>query len=322
MTKTSCSKISLTGSMTALVTPFCEGEIDWPRLDALIDRQIAGGTDWLVPCGTTGESPTLTSEEQERFLEAVLSRSAGRCPVLAGTGSNSTREAVGRTTRAARAGANAVLVVAPYYNRPTQEGLFRHFAAVAEAVEIPVVMYNVPFRTGVEIGNDVVVRLREECPNIVAIKHATGSVAGVTDLLERCDIAVLSGDDSITWPMMSIGAVGVISVLGNLCPELLSSLVKAAAAGDLEAAATSHRIVYDIAEGMGRQGPNPLPIKTAMAICGLIREEFRLPLCPLTEAARDEIAALLKRHELIVPEDSRSSRTTRKIAPAKAKQVV
>jgi len=295
------SSTELRGSMTALVTPFRDGEVDWPRLDALVDRQIAGGTDWLVPCGTTGESPTLTSSEHDKVLERVVTRAGNRRPVLAGTGTNSTSETIRRTRMAAEAGADAALVVAPYYNRPTPEGLFRHFAEVAESVNLPIVLYNVPFRTGVNISNDVVVRLREAYPNIVAIKHATGSVDGVTELLGRCDIAVLSGDDSLTWPMMALGAVGVISVIGNISPSLLKSLVTAALEGDQSAALRHHRKLYDLAEGIGRHGPNPLPIKTAMAICGLIEEEFRLPLCPLGREARADIEQVLRRHELLGP---------------------
>ncbi|MHC4698873.1 MAG: 4-hydroxy-tetrahydrodipicolinate synthase [Planctomycetota bacterium] len=283
--------------MTALVTPFRNGDVDWPRLDALADRQINAGTDWLVPCGTTGESPTLTPSEYQRVVEAVIARASGRCPVLVGTGSNSTAEAIRRTKYAASVGADAALVVAPYYNRPTQEGLFRHFAKIAESVDLPIVLYNVPIRTGVAISNDVVVRLRETYANVEGVKHATGTVDGVTDLLSRCDITVLSGDDCLTWPMMAVGAVGVISVLGNLCPELLKSLVTVAREGNHLAALQCHQKVCRIAEGIGRVGPNPLPIKAAMAICGLLEEEFRLPLCPLDSQARVEVERVLRQHE-------------------------
>ena len=287
------------GSMTALVTPFVGGEVDWTRLDALVDRQIEGGIDWVVPCGTTGESPTLTEREHAEVLQAVIARAEGRCPVMAGTGSNSTSETVRRTQHAASAGADAALLVAPYYNRPTPEGLYRHYAMVAEAVELPLVIYNVPVRTGVNIPNDVVVRLREDFPHVAAVKHATGSVDGVTDLLGRCDIAVLSGDDAITWPLMALGAVGVISVISNLVPSLVGSLVQAALEGDCTAARHHHRKVYDLAQGIGRFGPNPLPIKAAMAMAGLLEEDSRLPLCPLDEPARAGIEQVLRRHELL-----------------------
>lgn len=285
--------------MTALVTPFRSGEVDWPCLDALVDRQIQGGTDWLVPLGTTGESPTLTQAEREKVLHAVVSRAAGRCPVMAGTGTNNTAQTVDLTKQAASAGANAALVVAPCYNRPTQEGLFRHFAKVAESVDLPIVLYNVPARTGVNITNDVVVRLREAFPDIVAIKDATGHVDSMTDLRSRCDIAVLSGDDSLAWPFMALGAVGVISVIANLSPSLMKSLVTAALEGNVGGALEVHRKVYDLAVEIGRFGPNPLPIKTAMAITGLLAEEFRLPLCPLDADARAGIQRVLRRHELV-----------------------
>ena len=215
------STLTLQGSMTALVTPFREGEVDWACLDALVDRQIEGGTDWLVACGTTAETPTLTRSERAKIIDVVIARAGDHCRVMVGTGSNSTAVTVGQTREAAAAGASAVLVVAPYYNRPTAEGLFRHFAKVAESVDLPIVLYNVPKRTGVSISNDVVARLRRAFPHIAALKHATGSVDGVTELLELCDIAVLSGDDALTWPLMSIGAVGVISVISNLAPSLI-----------------------------------------------------------------------------------------------------
>ncbi|MCH8966491.1 MAG: 4-hydroxy-tetrahydrodipicolinate synthase, partial [Planctomycetes bacterium] len=285
--------------MTALVTPFHNGEVAWDTFDRLVDRQIAGGTSWLVPCGTTGESPTLTDSEHDRMIEAVVQRAGGRVRVMAGTGSNCTAEAIRRTQRAASIGANAALVVAPYYNRPTAEGLYRHFAAIAESADIPIVLYNVPVRTGVNISNDVVVRLRNAYPRIVAIKHATGSVDGVTDLLSRCDITVLSGDDALTFPLMCLGARGVISVVANLRPSVVHSLVQAVMKGELTAAAKHHRALCLLAEGLGRFGPNPLPIKTAMAIAGLLSEEFRLPLCPLDADARTGVEELLRRHEII-----------------------
>ena len=291
-------KAGLCGSMTALITPFSGGEVDWPRVEELIDRQIEAGTDWLVPCATTGESPTLTPTEREGIVERVVKRCAGRCRVLAATGCNCTFETIVRTKQAVDLGADAAMLVTPYYNRPSDEGLFRHYAAVAEAVELPLVLYNVPARTGVDISNDVVVRLRNQYPHVAAIKHATGRVDGVTDLLRRCDIAVLSGDDSLTWPLMALGAVGVVSVLGNLVPALVQSLVRAAVEGDSRGGLRYHQELSDLAEGLGRHGPNPLPIKAAMALVGLIEEEFRLPLCSLEKTARGEIEHLLRRHEL------------------------
>jgi 4-hydroxy-tetrahydrodipicolinate synthase len=252
-----------------------------------------------VPCGTTGETPTLSPTERKKILETTLEHAQDKCAVMPGTGANSTSTTIQLTKDAARTGADAALVVTPYYNRPTQEGLFRHFAAIAEAVEIPLVLYNVPARTGCDLQNDTIVRLREKFPTIAAVKDATGGMDRVTDLIARTDIAVLSGDDVLTWPMMVCGAVGVISVLGNLAPRLMGSLVRAAARRDSKTALQLHKKVYDFAVGIGVHGPNPIPIKTAMSIAGLIEEEFRLPLCPLDDQARDAIAKLVLRHELM-----------------------
>ena len=290
---------ALAGSMTALVTPFRNGEVDWAALSLLVERQIAGGADWLAPCGTTGEAPTLTDEERDHILESVIAAAEGRCGVMAGTGSNCTAKTVQATKAAASRGVHAALVVTPYYNRPTQEGLFRHFAAVAEAVDIPIVLYNVPVRTGVNLSNDTVVRLRERFPHVAGLKDASGAVDGVTDLVQRCDIAVLCGDDALTWPMMAVGAVGVISVLSNLQPELMKRLVTSAREGDIPASVSYHRRVFAAAGALGRFGPNPIPVKTAMAVAGLIAEEFRLPLCPMEGEARRNLERLLRRHEMI-----------------------
>lgn len=296
---TRCSDgVNIGGSMTALVTPFRGGQVDWDCWDRLVDRQIAAGTDWLVPIGTTGESPTLSHEERERLIESILSRVAGRRPVMVGTGTNNTSETVNRTRQAAVAGAQAVLVVAPSYNRPTPEGLFRHFAAVAESVEIPIVLYNVPARTGVYLDNDTVIRLRKQFPHIVALKDATGSIDNITELTNRSDIGILCGDDALTWPFMALGARGVVSVIGNLVPSLMKSLVSAAQAMNGQEALRIHKKVYDLATAIGVLGPNPIPIKTAMGIAGLLKPEFRLPLCPLDAEQVDQIALILRRHEV------------------------
>lgn len=290
---------NLRGSMTALITPFRDGEVDFACLGRLVERQIAGGTDWLVPLGTTGETPVLSENERERILETVLTVTNKRRPIMAGTGTNSTKSTVEHSRRAAAMGADALLVVVPYYNRPTQEGMFRHFAAVAEAVDLPVVLYNVPARTGATLSNDTIARLRSGFANITAIKDATGSVEGMSELLSRCDIKVLSGDDTLTWPMMALGAVGAVSVISNLRPAWMKALVAAALAGDTSLALTNHRRVHDFASSIARFGPNPLPIKTAMAIVGLIEEEFRLPLCPLDAEARSGVERVLRRHEML-----------------------
>jgi 4-hydroxy-tetrahydrodipicolinate synthase len=292
---------TLSGSMTALVTPFRGGDIDWAAMAVLLDRQIEGGTDWLVPCGTTGETPTLSDEECTQLIELTIERAAGKCSVMVGTGANSTRETLERTKHAAALGADAALLVTPYYNRPTQEGMFRHYAAIAERVDLPLVLYNVPLRTGVNLSNDTVVRLRERYPHIAAIKDASGCVDHVTDLLSRSDITVLCGDDALTWPMMALGAEGVISVISNLVPRLMKSLVESAQRRDMGDALVYHRRVFDLAMGLAKFGPNPIPIKTAMAVAGLIAEEFRLPLCPADPSQREAIEALLRRHEILEP---------------------
>ncbi len=281
------------GSMVALVTPYRDGEVDWKRLDELVDAHVAAGTDVLVPCGTTGESPTLTHEENDAVVAAVVRRAAGRVPVVAGTGSNSTHEALQMTRHARRNGADGSLLVAPYYNRPSQEGIFRHFKTIADAVDFPHVLYNIPGRCGVEISCDTIVRLREACPNIVAVKHATGSMDGASELLSRCDIAVISGDDSMTLPLMAVGAVGVISVLANIIPRDVKAMTDAALAGDWAAARTWHQRMFRLARGMLTIEVNPVPIKTAMAILGMIEEEFRLPLCPMSPASRERLRAAL-----------------------------
>ena len=292
------------GVLTALVTPFRGGKIDWPTLDRLVDRQIAAGVDWLVPLGTTGEAPTLTEAERRQVLERIIERTAGRRPVLAGTGTYCTAESTARTRIAAETGAKAAMLVTPYYNRPTQEGMYRHFASVASSVDIPIVLYNVPGRCGVRLENETIARLARDLPNIVAVKDATQCVENVTALASECEITILCGDDALTYPFMCLGAKGVISVLANLSPGLLKSLVAASKEGDFMTAQPSHRKVFDLATGLSRLGPNPVPIKTAMAVAGLIEEEFRLPLCPMNSESRATIVNLLQRHEL-------AQRTTR-----------
>lgn len=290
--------MKITGSITALVTPFRNGQVDYDALDRLVDRQVAAGTDWLAACGTTGEAPTLSAEEQDKVITRVAQRARGRCPVMAGTGTYDTASTVARTRRAAELGAQAVLIVTPYYNRPSQAGLLQHFAAASQATKLPVVLYNVPARTGVHLSNETIAALRKNHDNIVALKDASNSTEHVTDLLGRCDIDVLSGDDVLTLAMMSLGAVGVISVLSNLVPQLMKTLVTSAAAADLTSARIAHRKVQDLAQTLATCGPNPVPIKTAMAMCGLIQEEFRLPLCAADSEARARITAMLRRHEI------------------------
>ncbi len=284
--------------MVALVTPFRNGEVDYETLDKLVEFHVEAGTDALVPCGTTGESPTLTHQENNKVIAAVVRAAKGRLKVLGGTGSNSTSEAIEMTAAARKNGADGSLLVAPYYNRPPQEGLFQHFAAIARAVDFPHVLYNIPGRCSVEISTDTIVRLREACPNIVAVKHATGSMDGASELLGRCDIAVISGDDSMTLPLMAVGAVGVVSVLANLVPKDVKAMTTAALAGDWETARRWHHRMFKLAKGLLTLEVNPIPIKTAMALKGMIGDEIRLPLTPMAPANRAKLEATLKEYGL------------------------
>ncbi len=284
------------GSMVALVTPYRDGEIDWKTLDGLVDFHIDAGTDVIVPCGTTGESPTLTHQENDAVTAAVVKRAKGRVLVMAGTGSNSTREALAMTRHARENGADGALLVAPYYNKPTQEGLFQHFATIAREVDFPQVLYNIPGRCAVEVGTDTIVRLREACPNLVAVKHATGSMDGASELRSRCDIDIISGDDSMTLPLMAIGGVGVISVLANIVPKDVKAMTDAALQGDWPTAQIWHHKMFRLAKGLLTLEVNPIPIKTAMAMRGMLAEDFRLPLCPMQPANREKLETALKNY--------------------------
>jgi len=274
----------LRGCYTALVTPFSGGAVDYAALKALVEEQIEGRIDGLVPVGTTGECPTLDFEEHPKVIEAVIEAAAGRCQVIAGTGANSTEEAVRLTKRAAEAGADASLQVTPYYNKPNQEGLYRHFSKVADEGGLPVVLYNVPGRSGREIAVDTIARLAGN-ENVVAVKEAGGSVDRVSQILSTCDITVLSGDDSLTLPMMSVGAAGVISVASNILPSDVTRLVHAALDGDWDDARALHYRLYPLFRDLFVD-TNPIPIKAAMAMVGKIREEYRLPLCEISDANR------------------------------------
>ena len=267
------------GAYTALVTPFTrEGAVDWTRLRELVEFQIDAGIDGLVPVGTTGESPTLDYEEHRRVIEEVVATARGRVPVIAGTGGNSTQEAIELTRHAQRAGVQATLQVTPYYNKPTPDGLRAHFTAVAE-IGLPVVLYNVPGRTACEIPVEVVADLARH-PMIVAVKEAGGSVDRVSRILDACDIAVLSGDDALTLPMMSVGAVGVISVASNVIPGGIAGLVRAATADRWAEARALHRRYYRLFNALFLE-TNPQPVKAALALMGRIEETYRLPLCPV-----------------------------------------
>ncbi len=287
------------GCTVALVTPFRDGAVDEPALRSLVDWHIEQGTPTISPVGTTGESPTLAHDEHERVIAAVVEQVAGRAQVMAGTGSNATSEAVRLTRFAARAGANAALVVTPYYNRPTQEGMYAHYARIAESVDLPLVLYNVPVRTGRNLEPETVERLAR-VGRIVAIKEAAGSLDQVSDLVSRCpDLTVLSGDDSLTLPMMSVGAEGVVSVVANLVPRDVMDLITAMAQGDLTAARARHAALFPLCRDLLGAAPNPIPIKTAMALLGRGNGELRLPLDPPGEALRQRLSQTLKRYGLL-----------------------
>jgi 4-hydroxy-tetrahydrodipicolinate synthase len=286
------------GLTVALVTPFRNGEIDFGELNRLVDWHVEQGTDCLCPTGTTGESPTLDHEEHERVIACVVERAAGRIKVMAGTGSNSTREAIRLTRSARRAGADGALLVGPYYNKPTQEGYYRHFAAVAEAADLPIVLYNIPGRTGSNILPETIARLAE-IPTIVGIKEATGSLDQASQIAALCDLTLLSGDDSLTLPIMSIGGQGVVSVVGNILPRDVRALIAAFDAGDLRGAREWHRRLFPLCRDLLGVATNPIPIKTAMKLLGRGTGELRLPLCAPDPASEDKIRKSLVAYGLL-----------------------
>jgi 4-hydroxy-tetrahydrodipicolinate synthase len=288
--------LGIHGAITALITPFRDGKLDLPALERLVEAQISAGIDGLVPCGTTGEAPTLHGFEFREVIECVVKTARHRVPVIAGAGANSTEHAIELSRTAAKLGADALLHVAPYYNKPTQAGLYAHFDAIAGAVDLPIVLYNIPGRCGVEIQNATIQRLRAAHRQIVAVKHATGRVDDAADLLQISDIAVVSGDDPLTLALMSLGATGVISVVSNLAPRMVKRLTQAMLKHDLVAAREAHRATHALARSLLSLETNPIPIKTAMAMRGWCGEEFRLPMCPLQPENRARLEQLLREH--------------------------
>jgi 4-hydroxy-tetrahydrodipicolinate synthase len=284
------------GSITALVTPFKKGGIDEKALVRIVKHQIASGTDGLVPVGTTGESPTLSHEEHHRVIEIVVDAAAKKVPVIAGTGSNSTQEAVSLTRFAKKAGAQGALLAAPYYNKPTQEGLYRHYAAVAKSVDLPIVLYNIPGRSVVNISPETVARL-SKISNIVAIKEASGSMDQTSHILSLCGIDVLSGDDSLTLPLLSLGAKGVISVLSNILPQAVSEMVDAYFAGDHDRARKAHYKMFPLCRAMFIE-TNPIPIKRSMQLLGFCDDALRLPLCEMNPGNEKILIKALKDYGL------------------------
>ena len=287
------------GSIVALVTPFKNGEIDEPVLRELIEWHVKMGTHGIVPCGTTGESATLSHEEHDRVIEITVDQVKGRIPVIAGTGSNSTKEAIRLTRHAREAGANAALLINPYYNKPTQDGLYHHFKAVAESCDIPQILYNIPSRTAVNILPDTMAKL-SEIPNIIGVKEATGSLLQTTELIKQCrkDFLVLSGEDALNYPLLAIGASGCISVLANLVPQDMSRMMNDWFTGNWETAKDVHYKYYDLIQSLFIE-TNPTPVKTALALMGRIKDDVRLPLYKMTNANRKKLQSVLETYRLI-----------------------
>jgi 4-hydroxy-tetrahydrodipicolinate synthase len=286
------------GLTVALVTPFRNGDIDFDELRRLVDWQVEQGTDCVSPVGTTGESPTLDHDEHERVIAAVVERAAGRIKVMAGTGSNSTREAIRLTRFAQKTGADGALMVGPYYNKPTQEGYYRHFAAVAEAVDLPIVLYNIPGRTGSNILPETIARLAE-LPQVVAVKEATGSLDQASQIAALCNVTLLSGDDSLTLPLMSIGGRGVVSVVGNVVARDMKAMIQAFDAGRIAEAQEWHRKLFPLCRDMLGVATNPIPLKTAMKLLGRGTGEMRLPMCALDAAGEAKVRATLTGYGLL-----------------------
>jgi 4-hydroxy-tetrahydrodipicolinate synthase len=287
-----------TGAMVALVTPFHGGEVDFETLNELVDFQLDNGIDALVPVGTTGECPTLSHEEHKQVIETVVKRAGGATRVIAGAGSNSTAEAIELTAFAKKVGADATLQVCPYYNKPTQEGFYQHFKAIAEEVDLPIVLYNIPGRCGAGLTPETVARLAE-LDNIVAIKEATGSLDQASEIAMRCDITILSGDDSLTLPLASVGGKGVISVVANIVPADVKAMTDIILEGDLSSARQWHRKLFALSKNMLTLATNPIPIKAAMAMLDMCSEELRLPMTPLEDSKKDSLRKTLKDYGLL-----------------------
>jgi len=287
------------GAMVAIVTPFKNDQIDEKALRELIEFQIDNGTDAIVPCGTTGESATLTHEEHDRVIEITIDAAKKRVPVIAGTGSNNTAEALRLTKHAYEAGADGALIVCPYYNRPTQEGLYQHFKTIAESVPIPIIPYNIPSRTGVNLMPEMVAKLAK-IKNIVGIKEASGSIKQMSDVINLCDndFVVLSGDDIFTLPLMAMGGAGIISVISNVAPADMAGLVDAFTVGDMVRAKALHHKMSALIDALFIE-VNPIPVKAALALMGKIEYEYRLPLCKMAEANFEKLKNVMVNYGLI-----------------------
>lgn len=286
------------GLTVAIVTPFRNGEVDYEALKKMVDWHVSQGTDCLAPVGTTGESPTVDHEEHEKVIGTVVQQAAGRLKVMPGTGSNSTKEAVRLTKFAKKVGADGALMVGPYYNKPTQEGYYHHFKAVADEVGLPIVLYNIPGRTASNILPETIARLAELAP-IVAIKEATGSLDQASQIAALCDLTILSGDDSLTLPLMSIGGEGVVSVVGNLVPKDMKTMISEFQAGRLESAIQWHRKLFFLCRDLLGVATNPIPVKTALKLLGRDTGELRLPLLALDSAGEDKVRKTLQNYGLL-----------------------
>ncbi len=295
--------MKLRGSMVALITPFRNGRVDEPTLKRLVELQITQGTSAIVPCGTTGESATLSHEEHDRVVELVVQTSRGRIPVIAGTGSNNTAEAIRLTQHAKQAGADAALLISPYYNKPTQQGLYLHFKAVAEAVDLPIILYNIASRTAVNIEPETIARLVADAPNIVGVKESSGNLEQMSQILRltRHRLTLLSGDDGLTLPVLGIGGTGVISVAANIVPKDVAAMVAAFEQGKLSQAIERHERLLPLVRALFVE-TNPAPVKTAMALLGMIPEaSVRLPLCAISEASLAKLTTALEAYGLKAP---------------------
>lgn len=288
------------GSIVAIVTPFKKLEVDYEKMKDLVEFQIANGTNGIVPCGTTGESPTLSHEEHKKVIETCIKAAAGRVPVIAGTGSNSTAEAVALTNHAKKAGADGALVVTPYYNKPTQKGLYLHFKTIADSVDIPIILYNIEGRTARNIETTTVAKLAKDCKNIAGVKEASGSLEQVKAVREACgkDFIILSGDDALTLPMMEIGGAGVISVVANIVPAEVVSMIKAYNDGNIDEATKINDKLAPLVESMFIE-TNPIPVKKAMELLEMSSGELRLPLCDMEEENLKKLKESLEKYGLL-----------------------
>ncbi|MBI1992305.1 MAG: 4-hydroxy-tetrahydrodipicolinate synthase [Candidatus Omnitrophica bacterium] len=300
--------LALRGSMVALVTPFRRDAIDEAALKRLIELHVESGTSAIVPCGTTGESATLSFEEHDRVIDVTVQTARGRIPVIAGTGSNNTREAIRLTKHAKEAGADGALLISPYYNKPTQRGLYLHFKAIAEAVDIPLILYNIASRTAVNIEPETFAQLAG-IPNIVAVKESSGNLEQMSRILQMTEgkLALLSGDDALTLPVLSIGGSGVISVAANIVPRDVASMVEAYQAGRRDEAIRWHQRLLPLVKALFLE-TNPIPVKTAMGLLGMIQPELRLPLCEMSEANLARLKTVLENYGLFSKQQAASSK--------------